>query len=109
MAGINISIKDNSEEILRELERKKAIALEAVGITAEGFAKKETPVDTGRLRNSITHTVTGDDVYIGTNVEYGPYIELGTVNYVGKHMLKRAASEHSDTYKAIIKRILQEN
>ena len=110
MADVDIHITDNSEEVLRELERKKAVALEAVGITAEGFAKRLTPVDTGRLRNSISHTVVGTEAaYIGTNVEYGPYIELGTVNYTGKHMLKRAASEHSDTYKAIIKRILQEN
>lgn len=109
MADIDIHITDNSGEVLRELERKKAAALEAVGITAEGFAKRLTPVDTGRLRNSMSHIVVGNDVYIGTNVEYGPYIELGTVSYTGKHMLKRAASEHSDTYKAIIKRILQEN
>lgn len=108
MADIEVNITDNSGEILRELERKKAAALEAVGITAEGFAKRLTPVDTGRLRNSISHTVVGDDVYIGTNVEYGPYIELGTVKYTGKHMLKRAASEHSETYKAIIERIMRD-
>lgn len=107
MADIDIRITDNSGEVLQELERKKAVALEAVGITAEGFAKRLTPVDTGRLRNSISHTVVGDSVYIGTNVEYGPYIELGTVNYTGKHMLKRAASEHGKTYKAIIERIMR--
>lgn len=107
MADVEVDIVDNSGEVLRELERKKAMALEAVGITAEGFAKRLTPVDTGRLRNSISHTVVGNDVYIGTNVEYGPYIELGTVSYVGKHMLKRAASEHGETYRNIIKRILQ--
>lgn len=107
MADIEVNITDNSGEVLQELERKKAVALEAVGITAEGFAKRLTPVDTGRLRNSISHTVVGDDVYIGTNVEYGPYIELGTVNYTGKHMLKRAASEHGETYKAIIERIMK--
>lgn len=107
MADVDIHITDNSGEVLREFGRKKAAALEAVGITAEGFAKRLTPVDTGRLRNSMSHTVVGDGVYIGTNVEYGPYIELGTTNYTGKHMLKRAASEHGETYRAIIKRILQ--
>lgn len=108
MADIDIHVTDNSGEVLRELERKKARALEAVGITAERFAKRLTPVDTGRLRNSMSHTVVGSDVYIGTNVEYGPYIELGTVNYVGKHMLKRAASEHGDTYRRIIEKYLKE-
>ena len=70
MADIDINITDNSGEILRELENKKAAALEAVGISAEGHAKLLTPVDTGRLRDSMTHSVKGDDVYIGTNVEY---------------------------------------
>ena len=32
----------------------------------------------GTLRNSITHTVDGDTVAIGSNVEYAPYVELGT-------------------------------
>lgn len=108
MADVEVTITDNSGEVLRELNKRIPIALEAVGITAEGFAKRSTPVDTGRLRNSISHTVVGNDVYIGTNVEYGPYIELGTVNYTGKHMLKRAASEHSDAYKAIIEKYLKE-
>lgn len=70
MPDIDIQITDNSGDILRELENKKAAALEAIGITAEAYAKLKTPVDTGRLRSSMTHSVKGDDVYIGTNVEY---------------------------------------
>lgn len=108
MADIDIHIIDNSDKVLEALEDKIPVALEAIGITAEGFTKRLTPVDTGRLRNSMSHTVVGDSVYIGTNVEYGPYIELGTVNYIGKHMLKRAASEHSEEYKDIIKNILEQ-
>jgi HK97 gp10 family phage protein len=62
---------------------EKAIerGLEAIGLTAEGHAKKNTPVDTGRLRNSIGHAVEDKAAYIGSNVEYAPYVELGT----GKH------------------------
>ena len=107
MADTDVYITDNSGEVLREFNKRISIALEAVGITAEGFAKRLTPVDTGRLRNSISHTVVDNDVYIGTNVDYGPYIELGTVNYTGKHMLKRAASEHGDVYRQIIERYLK--
>ena len=37
---------------------------------------------TGRLRNSITHKTEdeshGVDIIVGTNVEYAPYVELGT-------------------------------
>lgn len=70
MPDIDIQITDNSGEILRALEEKKKAALEGVGIQAEGFAKRLTPVDLGTLQNSMTHAVRGDDVYIGTNVEY---------------------------------------
>jgi HK97 gp10 family phage protein len=35
-------------------------------------------VDSGRLRDSITFKVSGDEVRVGTNVEYAPYLEYGT-------------------------------
>lgn len=45
-------------------------------------AKKNAPVDTGRLRASLTPEVrsVGADVIgiVGTNVVYAPYMELGT-------------------------------
>lgn len=133
MPDIDIQITDNSGEILRALEEKKKAALEGVGIQAEGFAKRSTPVDTGRLRNSITHAVRGDDVYIGSNLQYAPFVELGTGIYAsdgkgrkspwgyydrnGKyhvtrgmkphHMLKKAASEHTEEYKRIIEAIMK--
>lgn len=82
---MGIKLIDNSHEILRALDSKKEEALEAIGLAAEGFAKAnltEFPrVDTGRLRNSVSHARNGDDEYIGTNVEYAPYVELGTGIY----------------------------
>lgn len=59
-------------------------------------------VDTGRLRNSISHTVDGEAAYIGTNVEYAPYVELGARGRKGVHMLQKAATEHTDEYKRIM-------
>ena len=55
---------------------EKAIknGLEAIGLTAEGHAKKITPVDTGRLRNSISHATDKEAAYIGTNVEYAAFV-----------------------------------
>jgi len=47
-------------------------ALEKVGLIAERNAKLACPVDTGRLRNSISHTHDKNTAYIGTNVEYAP-------------------------------------
>ena len=52
-------------------------------IKVERAAKRLCPVDTGRLRSSITRGEVERDgdslsVDIGTNVEYAPYVEFGT-------------------------------
>ena len=99
---MNYTYKDNTDELLSALEKAKKRGLEAIGLTAEGHAKKETPVDTGRLRNSISHATDDEASYIGTNVEYAPYVELGARGRQGKHMLQRAATEHTDEYKRIM-------
>ena len=99
---MSYTYKDNTDEVLAALERAKRRGLEAIGLTAEGYAKRDTPVDTGRLRNSISHTTDDEAAYIGTNVEYAPYVELGARGRQGVHMLKRAATEHTDEYKRIM-------
>ena len=104
---MSYTYKDNTDEVLAALERAKRRGLEAIGLTAEGYAKRETPVDTGRLRNSISHATDDEAAYIGTNVEYAPYVELGARGRQGKHMLQRAATEHTDEYKQIMEDALK--
>ena len=99
---MSYTTKDNTKEVLSAMEKAIERGLEAIGLTAEGHAKKETPVDTGRLRNSISHAVEDKSAYIGTNVEYAPYIELGARGRQGKHMLQRAATEHTAEYKKLM-------
>lgn len=71
---MNWTMKDNTDEVLSALEKAKKRGLEAIGLVAEGHAKKITPVDTGRLRNSISHTADEEAAYIGTNVLYAPFV-----------------------------------
>lgn len=108
---LEVNVVDNSEEVV--LVKNQAIerALEKCGLVAERYAKENCPVRTGRLRNSISHATeahaaTGKE-YIGTNVEYGPYVELGARGRQPKHFLKKAAQNHGDEYKGIFKRELQ--
>ena len=81
--------QDNTKEILNSLEDHITRALTKIGIKAEKYAKARCPVGTpestgiqgyrgGTLRNSITFEVEDDTVAIGSNVEYAPYVELGT-------------------------------
>lgn len=95
--------EDNREAIANAIDRALVAALEEVGLVAEGYAKRACPVDTGRLRNSITHIVDEGTrhVIIGTNVEYAPYVELGTRHQKPQPFLKPAANDHYSTYKGI--------
>lgn len=100
--------EDNREAIANAIDLALVAALEEVGLVAEGYAKRACPVDTGRLRNSITHVTRPDEkaVYIGTNVEYAPYVELGTRHQKPQPYLKPAAEDHASTYSSIFRKHL---
>ena len=101
----NIKIENNhKDEIIAALKENAKAILTAWGETAERHAKEMCPVDTGRLRNSITYEVKSDEgaVYIGTNVEYGQYVELGTSRMSPKPFLKPAIVDYKEEYKQIM-------
>lgn len=125
-------LTDLSDLVLEAFGDAVTRALVRCGQEAEGYAKELVPVDTGNLRNSITHRVKLGEkaVYIGTNSEYAAYVELGTGKYsktgggtpkkhwvymgedgewhIGKPMkaqpyLKPAVANHKQTYRNIFK------
>ena len=102
---MSVKVNDNTEQVLKELDNAMARALTRIGLAAEGYAKKEAPVDTGNLRNSITNEVVMSEkvAYIGTATFYAPYVELGTSRSKAQPFLKPAATEHTTTYKNILK------
>ena len=68
---VSVKVTDNSKLVLKLLADQVEVALEAVGIKAEGYAKMELEkyprrVDTGLLRNSITHAVSGKPAAISS-------------------------------------------
>ena len=86
----------------QDIKSKTARALEVIGGTAEGYAKQLCPVDTGNLRNSITHQMRGENtVAVGTNVHYAPYVELGTSKMRAQPYLRPAVENHRAEYEAI--------
>lgn len=66
---MSVKFTDNSKRVLGEMRSTVSVALEKCGLLGEGYAKKLCPVDTGRLRNSISHAVAEKEqaAYIGTN------------------------------------------
>lgn len=101
--------KDNSAKVAQAINKALAKGLTEIGMLAEGYAKKACPVDTGRLRNSITYMVRPSEsaVYIGTNVEYASYVELGTRHQKAQPYLKPAAQDHGKEYWQVLKEALK--
>lgn len=146
MAGLSIGgieiDQDNTKELLNALEGASEKIMTMIGIKAEKYAKALCPVGTsestgikgyrgGTLRNSITFQVEKEGstvgVAIGTNVEYAPFVELGTLGgfeglppewesfeappskglkqgkgIKAKHFLRDAIQNHVPEYKALI-------
>jgi phage gpG-like protein len=87
---MDINITDSHvDEVISALNAAKPKILEIIGLKAEKYAKALCPVGTvestgkkgyrgGTLRNSITHQIDDDTLSVGSNVEYAPYVELGT-------------------------------
>ncbi len=96
-------------EFLDALPEQIEQALIAIGMTAETHAKEECPVDTGRLRNSITHDVEMSEraAYIGSNVEYAAFVECGTSKMAPRPYLRPAAENHSAEYKSLVESALK--
>lgn len=80
---MKVDVTDNSDKVLAEFQAAILRALERCGSQAEGYAKDLAPVDTGRLRNSISHKVDEEEkaAYIGSDLDYAAYVELGTGKY----------------------------
>ena len=110
MASKSIVFTDNLDEVLVAVDSALTAGLVKIGAAAQGYAKDNTPVRTGTLRDSIGVEVKKDEkaAYIGTMVQrfpqkpYGKYVELGARGRPGVHMLQRAATEHGDEYKKIM-------
>lgn len=130
---MNIDFKDNSQAVLKAMQQAVEKALEKCGLVAEGYAKKLAPVDTGNLRNSISHKVDPEEpaVYIGSNSLYAAYQEFGTGIYTdggrdtpwvyqdekgnwhwtrgnkAQPFLKPAVADHARQYRQIIEQELK--
>lgn len=109
---MEVRLNSNRAEVIAAKNRAVQMALEAIGIQAEAHTVANITadglVDTGNMRNSISHYADDNTAYIGTPVEYAVYQELGTSRGVkAHHFLKRAITENKAQYQQIIERYLK--
>lgn len=137
---ITVEVTSNRKEYLKALEEIAETVLEQWGLEGSESAADLAPVDTGLLRNSITYAIAGSapakgtytadsgggsgsysgqaqadkggarHVYIGTNVEYAPYQELGTSKMMKAQPFLRPGIENiKDRFKEILESELKKN
>ena len=133
---MTVSYKDNTDDFLKELDKKIRRRLMLSVLTVERRAKLNCPVLTGTAKRSIignwygserpvafewaggTKSVKGKkykikagashlpiltekEGIVGSNVEYFPYIELGTTKMTARAPLRRALQQSQPQLKRI--------
>lgn len=111
-----VKFTSNTGEVIQKCERAFDDAMELVAEQGESNAIAEvtklvydTPpspsyVRTGALRNSITHAYdkTEKAAYIGSNLEYAPYVEYGSRNMIERPFLRNAAQNYVKEYEHLL-------
>lgn len=99
---------DNSQVAINQLKIAKQKALTEIGMKWLENVTPLVPVDTGRLKASMSYVINPNSGYIimGTNVEYAITVEIGNTRRRPKPYMRPSVFNHLDTYKLIIKRNL---
>lgn len=112
---MEIKISSDAEKILREFNKTATVEKDVSKLikntlhNIERDAKKSCPVDTGRLRGSITtniiSTYSGE---VGTNVEYAGWVEYGTRYQSAQPYFEPAVEKNEDKFNEELDKIIEE-
>ena len=100
--------KNRIPDVMKAAEAAKKTALQAAVVFVHGEAVVRTPVDSGNLKNSLAFEVGNDEGRAGTNVEYAPYVEMGTSKQDAQPYLRPAVDENIPQITSIISGILKD-
>lgn len=105
------NFESNAEKVKKLISESALRGVTAACLLVEAQAKALTTVDTGLLRDSITHKaeiVNGELIgIIGTPTEYAPHVEYGTRFQKAQPFLLPAFRENKQNIEDIIGEILR--
>lgn len=98
----SVKFDDKTDKAIDAIAKATERALTSGALFIQAQASENAPVDTGRLRASIGTEVHEDYALIGTNVEYAPYVELGTSRQDAQPYLRPAIDNNIAKIKTIM-------
>jgi HK97 gp10 family phage protein len=104
-------IKEKFEKMPKKFQRALREEFDSLGYLMESYAKAIAPVRTGRLRDSIFHSVEHLVLTIGAKAYYASFVEFGTRFMHAQPYLRpaiRAFSPITHILKPRIREILEE-
>lgn len=117
LVAIGMSAEDNAKKD-PQMAVDTGYARNSITYAVSGYPAGTTSYKADRAKPSEAAPRTGkyvgtmdgekdEFVAIGSNVEYFPYIEAGSRTINARHVLQRAATEHTNEYKALMKNSLE--
>ena len=101
-----MTLKWYGAKVIQKINKANKQIISKACLMVERDAKKLCPVDTGRLRGSITHEIQGTTGRVGTNVEYARAVELGTEKQSPQPYLRPALHANEKKILAMFKKII---
>ena len=96
--------EDNTDDFLKKVQAKTTAGLRRVTALVERDAKLFCPVKTATLKRSITHEfIDKNTAVVGTNIEYAPFVELGTSKMTAKPYLRPALHKNEKEIRKILR------
>ena len=107
-----VELEFYTDEVVKEYNTAVEQAMKEAVLIVEADAKRNAPVDTGRLRGSITNEVRKIagavlEGRVGTNVNYAKYVELGTSRQDPQPYLRPALRNNFDKVVSIIQEAIE--
>jgi|BioPla2DNA2_1021312.scaffolds.fasta_scaffold41957_4 HK97 gp10 family phage protein len=106
------------DSLMRKLDRMGGNVLDALdkavretALVAQGDARQNAPVDTGALKGSIStefdRNAESSTGTVYTNIEYGIYQEMGTVNMAAHPYMMPALNANKSTFEQLARKELE--
>ena len=99
---MSVVYKSNSKQFNSFLQAGIKASLVDMGRVGVRNIANETPIDTGELVTGNEYAVEDDELYFYNDVDYAPYVELGTINQGSNPFMRRGINSSIPEFTNII-------